>query len=169
MKLNKNAALALAIPLIIFFLLSRIGLININFSTMLYFISMLGGFSVVLILFGEKKRILLFSGTALFLGGFVMLIKDSYIFTNSSDLFLPAIVLIIGIGMLILYIEDTKTTSFAYAAIIITSFGIGFIIKTDSFSIGKFLSAIGGIIAESWILLLITFLLAAIIFSLYKK
>jgi hypothetical protein len=46
---------------------------------------------------------------------------------------------------------------------------MGFIIKADTFSFGKFFTALGGIISESWLILLVTFILSAIILSLYKK
>lgn len=169
MKNNKNKLAALLIPLLIIVILSRFGIININFSSLLYFGMMLGGFTLVWVVFGRLKRVFLFCGTITFLLGFLLLIKENYIFINNSDILWPLLCFIIGIGMLILYIEDTKTSSFAYASVLIISFGIGFIIKADTFSIGKFFSALGGIISENWLILLATFIFSAIVLSLYKK
>jgi hypothetical protein len=98
---------------------------------------------------------LIFIGAALFLTGIVISMPVHFDFVRPLNLFVPASMLIAGIGLFMAYFDEVKNKSILIAAVILTAAGIIFIMISRSIQLSIFGESILKIIEVYWPVLII--------------
>jgi hypothetical protein len=113
------------------------------------------GIATVYTTFGEENRTVLFLGSVVFLVGITISLPIHFDIIGISHLYIPAALLIGGISLLIVYIDDFKNTVIFAGAIILILAGILLIIISEKIYGTVFLKSIFDFIVEYWPVLLI--------------
>lgn len=121
------------------------------------------GFGIVLIFFGEYKPHFLFAGSFAFLLGNYLFIIDKFEIIKGKPIILPALFLITGLSVLILYIEKTSQRKYLYSSIILISSGIISVFYFGSLNLVKIFYYLFEIIKIYWLLAAIILLIVFII------
>lgn len=106
MKLTKTFFSYVSIIIILLLILKITGFIGLLYSEIISSVLMLSGLGVVYFSFGTNRRLLLFVGTQLFLGGILITLNDKFLLEDISTLFLSALSTAIGFGFLFLFLNE---------------------------------------------------------------
>jgi hypothetical protein len=150
----------LAITLIITGLLSflkMIGSISMGYNEILGIGFVIFGFATVSVNLGKYKRGLLFLSAGIFVLGVIFIVVNNYEIYVTNNLVFPSILIIIGAGLLILFIDNTKEKVFLYSAFLVMLLGVFSSYRIDIFSVSSIANSIGIVFVDSWQIFLIIF------------
>jgi len=125
-------------------LMSRAGVLNLNFERIIAFLVLVvGGFEAITA-FASSSNGKLFWGSALFLTGLLALLI-SYDFVPSSwDQIWPSALIIVGLSFLMLFFSNSKESRLLFIAVLFVAIGwIGILISKGEFEIsGRILGSL---------------------------
>ena len=128
---GKNSTHWFALVLIalgILLLLQRLGAISFGFHQVLWPLVMLFGLVRVAQGFSLSKRGRIFSGTLLFMYGLFFLLRFSDYIDIRLRMFLPASLLIFGIALLMLFLDDAREWELLIPALLLFGTGSAFVL-----------------------------------------
>jgi len=136
-------------------LLRIVNLISLDPAELYGYGFILYGIATVYTTFGEENRTVLFIGSVVFLVGIAISLPVHFDIIGISHLYIPAAVLIGGISLLIVYIDDLKNKVILTGAVILIIAGIVLIFISGKIYGTTFLKSIPDFIAVYWPVLLI--------------
>jgi len=151
--------------LILIFLLRLLGLVGFGFYEFLIYSMIIGGFGFSVFTIGRNLPTFLFLYSLIFLTGIVMLIFNSFIFTNESSAFIPATLFIFGGCFIVLFIDNNQKKLFAYTSFALVTISFILILFIRRFSLVDLSNSFLTLIIEQWLIfalisILLIFLLA---------
>ena len=132
-----------------------LGFINTSAGEILSYVLAVYGIITVYISTGSNKKLNLFFGTVVFLSGIILFVINNFDFYNLSGILFPSVFFIIGIGFLMLFIDNPSDKRIITVAIIFLIFGITLTIILGTPSIQSFYYAILYVSQKHWLLVLI--------------
>jgi hypothetical protein len=150
--------------LIIAVIFKVIGLVIINNEEILAYTFVFYGISSVYLFMGKNKKFRLFLGTVVFLIGIIFFILNNFDITSLSRIIFPSIILMLGIGCLMLYIDNTDDKIILYASLILILIGLVYSISFGTMKPGFLIDSIYHITLKYWIIVII----AIIIFTSFN-
>jgi hypothetical protein len=155
----------LLILLIFLILLKITGFFNIHNVELLGYVFITFGLSYVFNSFGNKRKGVLFSSTVIFLIGLVLFIISNFEIQHLSKLIIPSILMIIGIGLLMTYIDGDQITNILLISLLFIASGIIITITHGEMTFHSFFSSFIGVTEKYWSIILIF----AGVFLLFRK
>ena len=131
------------------------GIINTSSGEILSYVLAAYGIVTVYLSMGKNKRLNLFLGTVIFLSGIILFVTNNFDFYKLSGILLPSVFLIIGVGFLMLFIDDPAEKTILTLTVIFIAFGLILTIILGTFSVHSFFNAIRYIAQKYWILAVI--------------
>lgn len=150
------------------FLLKVFGILKIDFFSTSLLGLMLSGLVIVYFYFGTKKKAAISIGAILFLICLLLLILERFPVLNFDKIILPSIFFIVGINLLLLYLNNTKEKIFLLLAFVVLLINIFLIAAQVSINIDSIVISIKEIVLEFWMIFVLIFL-SIIILSLEEK
>ena len=151
--------------LLLLILLKIIGIIHIHNLELLGYVFIFFGLSYVFNSFGNSRKGVLFTSTVIFLVGLVLFIISNFEIQQLSKLIIPSSLMIIGIGLLMTYIDGDQLTFVFILSLLFIATGIIMTITHGEITFRSFISSFIGITAKYWPILLIF----AGVFLLFRK
>ena len=151
--------------LLLLILLKIIGIIHIHNLELLGYVFIFFGLSYVFNSFGNSRKGVLFTSTVIFLVGLVLFIISNFEIQQLSKLIIPSSLMIIGIGLLMTYIDGDQLTFVFILSLLFIAAGIIMTITHGEITFRSFISSFIGITAKYWPILLIF----AGVFLLFRK
>lgn len=139
------------------------GIINTSSGEILSYVLAVYGIVTVYISMGKNKRLNLFLGTVIFLSGIILFVTNNFDFYKISGILLPSVFLIIGVGFLMLFIDNTAEKTILTLAVIFIVFGLILTIILGTISAHSFFNAILYIAQKYWILAVILIMIILLI------
>lgn len=136
-------------------LLRLIGLISLDSTELFGYAFILYGIATVYTTFGEKYKTLLFAGAAIFLLGILISLPSHFDIIQVSNLYVPSAILIGGISLFVVYVDDISNSLILIASLVLLLSGIILIILSRTILISVFLESILDFIVVYWPVLLI--------------
>ena len=156
MKHSQITILALILLFIVALILLNIsGITEIDSKELIGYGLIFYGVSTVYTSFGEKNKFLIFIGSAIFLSGIMISLPAHFDFIRPMNIFIPSSILIAGISLFIVYVDDTNNKTILFASIILTIAGIIFILAARQIQVVIFGESILKIIKVYWPVLLV--------------
>jgi hypothetical protein len=146
-------------------LLKITGLINIHSVELLGYVFIFFGLSYVFNSFGNSRKGVLFISTVIFLVGVVLVIISNFEIQQLSKIIIPSLLMIIGIGLLMTYIDGDQLTYILILSLLFIAAGIIITIAHGEITSHSFYSSILGVTEKYWPVVLIF----AGIFLLFRK
>ena len=165
MEKHQSIISYLLILLIFLILLKITGFINIHNVELLGYVFITFGLSYVFNSFGNNRKGVLFLSTIIFLVGLVLFIISNFEIQHLSKLIIPSSLMIVGIGLLMTYIDGDQVTYVLLLSLLFIASGIIITITHGELTFHLFLSSILGITEKYWSVLLIF----AGVFFLFRK
>ncbi len=165
MEKHQSIISYLLILLLFLILLKITGFINIHSVELLGYVFIFFGLSYVFNSFGNRRKGVLFTSTIIFLVGVVLFIISNFEIQQQSKLIIPSFLLIIGIGLLMTYIDGNQLTYFLILSLLFIIAGIIITIIHGEITFHSFCSSFLGVTEKYWSVILIS----AGIFLLFRK
>jgi hypothetical protein len=143
-------------------ILRKAGVIEISINTIVNYIIIFYGLSLVYNSFA-KNKLQLFVGSVLFLTGVAFFIVNDFDFSDVWQIVLPSAIIIIGLSCLMLYLSNRNDTSFLIIGGLFFSAGVIVIFVTGHLSFDKYFASVIEVAADYWLILII--LIIVILFS----
>ena len=155
MEKNQPIISYLLTLLFLLVLLKIIGIINIHNLELLGYVFIFLGLSYVFNSFGKNRKGSLFISTVIFFVGLVLFIISNFELQQLSKLIIPASLMIIGVGLLMTYIDgDQRTVVFILSLLFIAS-GIIITISHGEITFNSFYLSFIRVMKKYWSVLLI--------------
>ena len=135
--------------------LNIFGILEIDSTTFFGYGLIFYGVASVYTSFGEKNKVLIFIGSAAFLTGIVISLPSHFDFIHPLNVFIPSSILIAGISLLIVFLDDTSNKTILLAASLLLIAGIIFILAVRNVQPAVFGESILKIIEVYWPVLLV--------------
>lgn len=149
-------------------LLSLFNVINITFTDIITYSLILLGVTLFYPSFTRKYSPGIFLGSSVFLIGIIFFVSIQYELLNTSQFFLPALLLVIAFSLLLIFIAEPSDRKFLYIALLLFSIGIYTLFDRGNPAGDTFFSALINLFGRFWIVALL--LAAAIsVLKLEKK
>ena len=155
MEKHQSILSYLLILLLFFILLKITGIINIRNIELLGYVLILFGLSYVFNSFGNNRKGVLFTSTIIFLCGMVLFIISNFEITQPSKLIIPSSLMIVGIGLLMTYIDSTQITYILLLSLLFIAAGIIVTIMHGEINFHSFCLSIVGVVEKYWSVLII--------------
>ncbi|MHB8578645.1 MAG: hypothetical protein ACYDA4_02150 [Ignavibacteriaceae bacterium] len=159
--MNKDNLLVinLLIFLVAAMMLRILGFINTSAGEILSYVLAVYGIITVYLSAGKDKKLNLFFGTIIFLSGIILFVINNFDFYKLSGILFPSVFFIIGIGFIMLFIDNPSDKRILTLAIIFLIFGMTLTILLGTPSFQSFLYAILYVFKKHWLLILILILI----------
>ncbi len=169
MNNNKPILIYLLTFLVLSIILRLFGIINIESTELVGYALIFYGISLVYTSFGQNRAGVLFTGSLLFLVGFLLYLLNNFNFANKKDIIFPSVLFILGINFLMLFFDDPAKKNFLAisAALVLSAIIVTIVLGSITFQ--SFLSTISDIAVKYWPVLLVSVLLLIIIHRDGKK
>lgn len=141
------------------------GIIHIQNIELLGYVFIFFGLSYAFNSFGNNRKGLLFTSTVVFLFGVILFIFSSFEILQPSHLVLPAILMIIGIGFLMVWLDGEMKNQVLILSMIFIFLGIILTIMKGSITFRSFIMSFADMTTKYWPVLLIS----AGVFLIYRK
>ena len=136
-----------------------IGLLNLSNEEILAYTFIFYGISSVYLSFGRDKKFRIFLGTVFFLIGIILFVLNNFDINNISKIIFPSILFILGIGFLMLYIDNINDKAMLYISLIFIFTGLVYSISIGSMKLGLFIYSVYHIILKYWIVAIIALII----------
>jgi len=166
---NKPILIYLLTFLVLSIILRLFGIINIESTELVGYALIFYGISLVYTSFGQNRAGVLFTGSLLFLVGFLLYLLNNFNFASKKDIIFPSVLFILGINFLMLFFDDPAKKNFLAisAALVLSAIIVTIVLGSITFQ--SFLSTISDIAVKYWPVLLVSVLLLIIIHRDGKK
>ena len=155
----KHSQITILTLVLIFFVaavfLRLLDLINLDSTELFAYGFILYGVATVYTTFGEKNKFLLFAGSVVFLAGIVISLPQHFEFVKPLNIFLPSSALILGIALLIVFLDDTKNKAIMIASFILIIAGFVLVFISRSVQLSVYFESVIDFIIVYWPVLLI--------------
>lgn len=142
--------------LLLFLILFKItGFINIHNVELLGYVFILFGLSYVFNSFGNNRKGVLFTSTVIFLVGLVLFIISNFEIQQLSELIIPSSLMIVGIGILMIYIDGNQVTYILILSLLFIAVGIIITITHGEITFHSFYSSFLRVTEKYWSVVLI--------------
>lgn len=165
MEKHQSIISYLLILLIFLILLKITGFINIPNVELLGYVFIFFGLSYVFNSFGNGRKGVLFTSTVIFLVGLVLFVISNFEIQHLSKLIIPSSLMIIGIGLLMTYIDRGQISYILVLSLLFIAAGIIISIIHGGITFSLFFTSLVGVMSKYWAVLLIF----AGIFLLFRK
>jgi hypothetical protein len=145
----------LLIFLLFLILLKITGLINIHNVELLSYIFVFFGLSYLFNSLGDNRRGVLFTSTVIFLIGIVLFVISNFEIQHLSELIIPSALMIIGVGLLLIYIDGITAPFFLFMSLLFMTAGIIISITNGGITFHSFGYSFMGVIKKYWPVLII--------------
>ena len=112
MNNNQPILIYLLIFLALSIILKLFGIIDVENTELIGYAMIFYGINLVYLSFGGKQQGLLFTGTVFFLVGLLLFLINNFEFINNKEIIFPSILLILGTGFLMLFLDNTSKKNF---------------------------------------------------------
>ena len=164
MKSSQTIVIYLLTFLIFSILLKLLGFIDVSNSEIIGYACIFYGISAVYISLGRNRKLLLFTGSVIFLAGVTLFLINNFDFFNAKDILLPALLFILAAGAFMLFIDNARTLYLLVSIIFILT-GLIYTSIFGKLDAGDFISSAVSISEKSWPALII---LLGIIIIMYR-
>jgi hypothetical protein len=141
--------------LVALIILNITGLTAIDSKELVGYCLIFYGIATVYTSFGRENKILIFIGSVIFLSGIVISLPAHFDFIRPLNIFIPSSILIAGISLFIVYVDDTKNKTILFSSLILLIAGIIFILAARQIQVVIFGESILKIIEVYWLVLLV--------------
>lgn len=155
MEKHQSIISYLLILLIFLILLKITGIINLHNVELLGYVFIFFGLSYTFNSFGSNRKGVLFASTIIFLVGLVLFIISNFEIQHISKLIIPSSLMIIGIGLLMIYIDGGQKTYLLLLSLLFIAAGIIITITHGEISFPSFISSFIRVVEKYWPLILI--------------
>jgi len=162
----KNIFLVAALLLLLFYTLKFFDVIDFSLVELTAFIFCFWGFKKTADGFGYVDRSKVFIGTIIFLSALMVIILYHFEFFNLWEMILPAVLMILGGGFLMLFLASTENIILAFVSSVLFGFSLLIVIKSGRADLVIFLKNIWELILNLWYLFLLFF---GIVYLLNRK
>ena len=131
------------------------GILHIQNIEILSYVFIFFGLSYAFNSFGKNRQGLLFTSTTIFLIGLTLFIFCNFEIIQPSHLLLPATLMIIGIGFLMVWIDGEMKSQILILSVLFIFSGIALTILKGSITFRSFFVSIADMTAKYWPILLI--------------
>jgi hypothetical protein len=165
--LNKHQSIIsyLLIFLVFLIVLKIANIINIHNVELLGYVFIFLGLSYVFNSFGNRRKWILFTSTVIFLVGLVLFTISNFEIQHISKLIIPSSLMIIGIGLLMTYINGDQVSYVFVLSLLFIAAGIIIIIMYGGITFRSFISSFIEVTEKYWPVLLVF----AGVFLLFRK
>jgi hypothetical protein len=136
-----------------------IGLLNLNNEEILAYTFIFYGISSVYLSLGRDKKFRIFLGTVVFLIGIILFVLNNFDINNISKIIFPSILFILGIGFLMLYLDNINDKAMLYISLIFILTALVYSITIGSMKLGLFIYSIHHVILKYWIVAIIALII----------
>jgi hypothetical protein len=151
--------------LLILILFKILGVVNLYNTDLLSYLLVFLGLSYAYNSFGNNRKGILFASTVVFLIGLMLFVISNFEIQQVSKIILPSSMMIIGIGLLMIYIDGHKVTYLFVLSLLFILVGVIISITRGRLTFISFLSSGVSIAGKYWPFLVIF----AGILLLYRK
>jgi hypothetical protein len=102
-----------------------LGIINISDSELIGYALMIYGLSIFYSSYIQRRKLLLFIGTGIFLSGVLFFLIGNFELWNIDQLLIPASLFIFSTSLFMVYLVDMSKKNMLYLALILLTAGIG--------------------------------------------
>ena len=155
MEKHQSIISYLLILLLFLILLKITGFVNIHNIELLGYVFIFFGLSYVFNSFGNSRKGVLFTSTVIFLVGVVLFIISNFEIQQLSKLIIPSSLMIIGIGLLMTYIDGNQLTYIFILSLLFIAAGVIVTITNGGITFRSFYSSFLGVAEKYWPVLLI--------------
>jgi len=143
--------------LLVFYTLKFFDVIYFSLVEFAAFIFCFWGFKKAVDGFSFVDRSKVFFGTILFLSSLTVIIPYHFEFFTLREIILPALLMILGGGFLMLFITSTENIMLAFISVVLLGFSLLIVVKSGRADLMFFLKNIWEIILNLWYLFLLLF------------
>jgi hypothetical protein len=118
--------------------LRAIGIINVSDSELIGYGLMIYGLSIFYSSYIQRRKLLLFIGSGIFLSGVLFFLTGNFDLKNIDQLLIPASLFIFSIGLFMVYLSDPSKKSIMYYALVILTCGVGAMALISTNEIGDY-------------------------------
>ncbi len=144
-------------------MLSGIGIINISFSEIVYFLLITSGIGLVYIGSENKTSIIIFSGTALFLMGVLLLTNLNFNVKIEQTDYVTIALLITATGLLMVFINNADKKVILVTSLILFATSLTLVITQTNFKLDRFLFSVKQLFNIYWPVILICILIVGLL------
>lgn len=119
MRNNQSTLSLVFIFILLVYVLKLFGIITVSTGKVISYAFLLYGIVSVYLTMGTHRRAGLFLGTSIFLTGVVLFIIEHFDIIQPGILILPSLLFIVGIGFLMLFLDDFSNRVFLYTSAIL--------------------------------------------------
>jgi len=151
--------------LLVLIFLKLTGIIHIQSIELLGYLFIFFGLNYAYDSFGKNRQGVLFTATVIFLIGLILFVISKFEILQPSHLILPSVLLIIGVGLLMVWIDGEMKNQVITLSVIFLLSGIILTILKGSITFRSFFISLADMTAKYWPVLLIF----AGVLLLYRK
>jgi hypothetical protein len=162
-----NSVILYLIILILASVFLRItGIISFTSIELLSWIFMLTGITGVLYSFGLDRKGLLFISSTAFLVGIIIFINSRFDLEDTRMLLFPSVLFVIGIGFLLLFLDDTSLRVFGIISLLFLTAGVIYMMFLRDFVFTGFFISFWNLLKSYWFVLI---LVTGLVFLLRRE
>jgi hypothetical protein len=140
--------------------------LNITFPFIFSFLFILIGLATVVVVFGKHDIPALIIGTTLFLLGILLYLNQNFSSIPFASLLLPTAMFMIGINLIILFLDNPKLPAFLLVSSVFIGFPFFFLSRAGSMTFTSLLEAVLEMVLNYWLILFLA--LISLIFILIQ-
>lgn len=146
-----------ALLLFVFYTLKFFDVIDFSLIELAAFIFCFWGFKKAVDGFSFVDRSKVFFGTIIFLSSLTVIILYHFEFFTLQEMILPAVLMILGGGFLMLFLTSTDNIMLAFVSAVLFGFSILIVIRSGRVDLVLFLKNLWELIQNLWYLFLLLF------------
>jgi hypothetical protein len=166
---NQPILIYLLIFLALSIILKLFGIIDVENTELIGYAMIFYGINLVYLSFGGKQQGLLFTGTVFFLVGLLLFLINNFEFINNKEIIFPSILLILGTGFLMLFLDNTSKKNFLLVSL---TFILSALIVTTllgSITATLFVDSVVKITVKYWLIALVAIVLLIVLHRERKR
>lgn len=127
--------------------------LNITWPFIFSFLFILTGLATVVVVFGKHDVPALLIGTTMFLVGILIYLNQNFMSIPWASLLLPTAMFMIGVNLVILYLDNPKAPGFIIVSVVFIGFPFFFLSQENSMTPDSMLDAILEMISKYWLII----------------
>ncbi|NUM72098.1 MAG: hypothetical protein HUU43_14730 [Ignavibacteriaceae bacterium] len=167
MNYLKEFAIYVGLMFAITMILKFFGVLNITFTFIFSFLFIVIGLATVYFRFGKKDKPAIVIGTIIFLLGVLNNLNEHFFLMSMSQLYLPASLYIIGIVVLMLYIDEPKKVSYLFLSLFFISVPFFILSNRGGIRFDSIMAAALMVFSKYWLILLLAVI--SILFLVFQN
>ena len=140
-----------------------LGIINVSDSELIGYALMIYGLSIFYSSYIQRRKLLLFIGTGIFLSGVLFFLIGNFELWNIDQLLIPASLFIFSISLFMVYLADMSKKNMLYLALILLTAGIGAMALVSTTSVDGYFENTVLITKIYWPVIIILFFVVVLV------